>query len=60
MLIIATYMGRPATELTREELIEAYTWACQELADEREWHKGVAEVDRLLDAAEARRLTGCE
>jgi hypothetical protein len=37
--LIATYKGRPCHELTRDELIEAYTWAVRAIADERHEHK---------------------
>lgn len=37
--MVLTYMGRPATELTREELLEALEHACKELMAERSAHQ---------------------
>ena len=36
---IVTYMGRPITDLSREELIEALERAAEQIEQERELHK---------------------
>ena len=36
---IVTHMGRPITELSREELIEALERAAEQIDQERELHK---------------------
>lgn len=60
----ATYKGKRATELTREELIEAYTWAVEALQQERAWGARCLEMEQLFeDAANrigARRLAQSE
>jgi hypothetical protein len=37
--MVATWKGRPATELTREELLKAFTHAVKMLAEERQIHQ---------------------
>ena len=48
---ITTYKGKPASTLTREELIEAYTWAVLEIAKMRQWAQEDADMNRLLEEA---------
>lgn len=42
---VLTYKGRPVTDLTKNELVDAMTWAFQEIEYQRE------RADRLLNAA---------
>lgn len=57
MQTIATYKGRLVTELTRDELIEAYTRVCQNIAKMLEWHRQEQEIVALL--ASARPVKDC-
>ena len=43
--IVLTYKGHPITELTKDELVDALTWAFSEIAYQRE------RADRCLQAA---------
>jgi len=43
--IVLTYKGKPITNLTKDELVDALTWAFQEIEYQRE------RADRLLNAA---------
>jgi hypothetical protein len=42
---VLTYKGQPITDLTKDELVEALTWAFQEIECQRE------RADRYLTAA---------
>jgi hypothetical protein len=42
---VLTYKGKPITDLTKDELVDAMTWAFQEIEYQRE------RADRLLNAA---------
>ena len=44
----ATYKGKPASELTRAELVEAYTRACRDLADMRKMFVEHATLEREI------------
>lgn len=46
---IATWRGRPASELTREELIQAYSSVVRMLQDERDFHRRAYELERELE-----------
>lgn len=46
---IATYKGRPVTELTREDLIVAYTEICRELQRFRSQVASAYALDRELE-----------
>ena len=50
---IVMWMGKRADELTREELIEALTWAVRELQEAREAH--IRSMDMMRMFQEARR-----
>lgn len=57
--IVATYKGRPAHTLTHAELVEAYTYACEELARYRKSMANAAAVARAeAEVAEAFALRG--
>ena len=49
--MIATYKGRPATDLTRDELVEAYTWARKEIDKLRQWMRQDAEMEAEFEVA---------
>lgn len=46
---IVCYRGKPASELTREELIEAYTKAVKLLENDREFHRQASELRQELN-----------
>ncbi len=52
---ICYFRGRDAETLTRDELLVAYRYACEELNRMRGWAAENAEMDRLF-AATAQRL----
>ena len=47
--MVAMYKGRPASELTREELIEAYAKVVRQLDDERRFAISAAALDAELE-----------
>lgn len=48
-LFEALYRGRPASELTREELLTAYRWAVRELQSYREMWERETRLQKELD-----------
>lgn len=50
---VATYKGKKATDLTREELIEAYTHVVMDLRRQRDWERQCLGMDEMF--ADARR-----
>jgi DNA-directed RNA polymerase specialized sigma subunit len=46
--MVPMYRNKRADELTREELIEAYTHAVEELVSERRWNQQCAEMNDLF------------
>jgi len=50
--MIAMWRGRPCADLTREELIEAYTHAVAELEDMRRMWASDLQMERLFEHTE--------
>lgn len=46
---VAMFKGRPASDLSREELVEAYTHACRELGRMRAFQARAYELDDVID-----------
>ena len=58
---VLTHKGRPLTELSREELLVACTWAYTALEDERRFHRENQEMEQFFaDSRKAimRKATG--
>lgn len=48
---VPVWKGQRLENLTREELIEAYTWAVETIESERRWNQHVLEVKDEFDRA---------
>jgi hypothetical protein len=52
--LVPYFRGKRASQLTRDELLQAYGAACAALVRERSWQRENIEMERLFDEARKR------